>query len=167
MATLRDATAEDLPAIFGIYDEEVLRGTATFETVPKSKEERRLWYDAHPRERYPILVAEEEGRVVGWARLYPWSPRQAYARTAEDSVYVRADARGRGVGRALLEALLARAPAQGIKVVIARIAEGNPGSVKLHERLGFKPVGNMRRVGEKFGRILDVTILDLHLDGGA
>lgn len=161
---IRDATPEDLPAIFAIYDAEVLRGTATFETVPKSKEERRLWYDTHPRDRYPVIVAEEGGRVLGWARLYPWSPRQAYARTAEDSVYVGADARRRGVGRALLEALIARAPASGIAVIVARIAEGNPGSVRLHEGLGFRPVGTMRRVGEKFGRILDVSILDLHLD---
>jgi phosphinothricin acetyltransferase len=162
---LRDATATDLDAVFAIYDEEVLRGTATFETTPKSAAERRAWFEEHPRARYPVIVAEEAGTVLGWARLQPWSPRPAYARTAEDSVYVAAAARGRGVGRALLGELLARAPGAGIAVVLARIAEGNPPSIRLHERAGFRTVGVMRRVGEKFGRILDVTLMDRHLDG--
>lgn len=163
---LRDATADDLPAIFAIYDEQVLHGTATFETVPKSAAERREWYEAHDRRRYPVIVAEEGGAVAGWGRLQPWSQRAAYARTAEDSVYVRADARGRGVGRALLAALIERARGAGIAVLVARIAEGNPASIRLHEAAGFRPVGTMRRVGEKFGRVLDVAILDLHLDRG-
>jgi len=167
MPLVRDATPDDLAAIFAIYDEEVLRGTATFETVPRTVPERREWFDAHPRDRYPILVAEISGAVVGWGRLQPWSPRPAYARTAEDSVYVAAAARGRGVGRALLGALLERARPAGIAVVLARIADGNPASIRLHERAGFRTVGVMRRVGEKFGRILDVALLDLHLDGHA
>lgn len=162
---IRDAVEGDLPGIFAIYDEQVLRGTATFETVPRTPAERRAWWESHPRERYPVIVAEEGGAILGWARLQPWSPRAAYARTAEDSVYVAAAARGRGVGRALLGELVARAGPAGIAVVVARIAEGNPASVRLHERAGFRPVGTMRRVGEKFGRILDVAILDLHLDG--
>ena len=166
MPAIRDATLEDLPAIFAIYDEQVLHGTATFDTEPKPAAERREWVDAHPRERYPVIVAEEGGAVVGWARLTPWSPRRAYARTAENSVYVRKDARGRGAGRALLEALVARARAAGISVILARVADGNPASLRLHEALGFRPVGTMRRVGEKFGRVLDVTLLDLHIDEG-
>ena len=166
MPAIRDATLEDLPAISAIYDEQVLHGTATFDTEPKSVAERREWFEAHPRERYPVIVAEEGGEVIGWGRLAPWSPRRAYARTAENSVYVRKDARGRGAGRALLEALLARARAAGISVILARVADGNPASLRLHEALGFRPVGTMRRVGEKFGRVLDVTLLDLHLDGG-
>ena len=164
MPTLRDATPDDLAAIFAIYDDEVLRGTATFETVPRTAAERREWFDAHPRGRYPVIVAEDAGAVVGWARLQPWSPRPAYARTAEDSVYVAAAARGRGVGRVLLTELVRRAPAAGIAVLLARIADGNPASIRLHEKAGFRTVGVMRRVGEKFGRILDVSLLDLHLD---
>jgi len=166
MPAIRDATPDDLAAVFAIYDEEVLRGTATFETVPRPAAERREWFDAHPRERYPVIVYEDSGAILGWARLQPWSPRPAYARTAEDSVYVSGAARGRGVGKALLEELIARARAAGIAVVLARIAGGNPASIRLHERAGFRTVGVMRRVGEKFGRILDVALLDLHLDGG-
>jgi phosphinothricin acetyltransferase len=163
---LRDATREDLAGIFAIYDEAVLHGTATFETEPRSPAGRLEWFEAHPREVYPVLVAEEAGAVVGWGRLVPWSPRKAYRRTAENSVYVRTDRRGLGVGRALLAALLERARTADIAVILARIAQGNPASLRLHEAAGFRPIGTMRRVGEKFGRILDVTILDLHLDGG-
>ena len=163
---VRDAVAADLPAVFAIYDEQVLHGTATFDTEPKTEAERTRWFEAHPRARYPVIVAEEGGEVLGWARLQPWSDRCAYARSAEDSVYVRADARGRGVGRALLAELLGRAREAGLAVVLARVVAGNPASLRLHEAAGFRAVGTMRRVGEKFGRILDVALLDLHLDGG-
>ena len=162
---VRDATPTDLPAISAIYDEQVMHGTATFDTEPKTSAERLAWFEEHPRNRYPVIVAEESGEVLGWARLQPWSARCAYARSAENSVYVCKDARGRGVGRALLSALLERARAAGIAVILARVADGNPASLRLHARAGFRPVGTMRRVGEKFGRILDVTLLDLHLDG--
>ena len=165
VVTIRDATYDDLAGIFAIYDDEVLRGTATFETVPRNAVERQEWFEAHPRDRYPVIVAERAGRVLGWARLQPWSPRPAYARTAENSVYVDRTMRGLGVGRALLKKLLRRAKTAGIAVVLARIADGNPASIALHEKAGFKTVGVMRRVGEKFGRILDVTLLDCHLDG--
>ena len=111
-----------------------------------------------------IRVAEENGGVVGWARLYPWSDRCAYARSAENSVYVRKDARGRGVGSELLEALIKRAREAGVCVLLARIAEGNPASIRLHEAAGFEAIGVMRRVGEKFGRILDVHLMQMHLD---
>src|SRR5262245_17026902 len=95
---VRDATPRDLGSIFAIYDREVLGGTATFETEPRTPAQRVEWFDAHDRARYPVIVAEEGGQVVGWARLYPWSPRPAYARTAENAVYVEAARRGRGVG---------------------------------------------------------------------
>lgn len=162
--TIRDARAGDLPGIFEIYHEQVMHGTATFDTEPKDTAAQGAWFSAHARERYPILVAEEDGRVVGWARLYPWSDRCAYARSAENSVYVHKDARGRGVGRELMRALIARARGAGVCVLLARIAEGNPASVALHRAMGFEPIGTMRRVGEKFGRILDVELMQLHMD---
>jgi L-amino acid N-acyltransferase YncA len=161
---IRDARPQDVPAIFEIYNEQVLHGTATFDTQPKTEADRDKWFEAHDRERYVILVAEEAGRVVGWARLYPWSDRCAYARSAENSVYVHTDARGRGVGSVLLAELIGRARAAGVCVLLARIAEGNPASIRLHEAAGFVPVGVMRRVGEKFGRILDVHLMQNHLD---
>ncbi|MEK6702832.1 MAG: N-acetyltransferase family protein [Planctomycetota bacterium] len=167
---IRDAAADDLAGIFEIYDREVLHGTATFETVPKTPAERVEWLAAHRPAAHPAIVAVEpdhgSSRVLGWATLSAWSARCAYARAAENSVYVHLSARGRGVGRALLGELLVRARAANLAVIIARIAEGNPASVRLHESAGFETIGVMRRIGEKFGRVLDVRMMDLHLDGG-
>ena len=160
---IREAKLDDLDGIFAIYDREVLHGTATFDTVVKSTQERLDWF-ATAGNRYPILVAEQNNRVLGWARLYAWSPRRAYDRTAENAVYVRDDARGKGAGRALMQKLIEVAPQRGVHVLVARIVEGNPASVRLHEALGFKTIGVMRQVGEKFGTLLDVRLMDLHLD---
>ena len=161
---IRAATEADLPGIFAIYDREVLHGTATFDTEPKSQTERLVWLRDDANGKYPILVAEIGGAVAGWARLYAWSNRCAYARAAENGVYVHADHRGKGVGRALLEELIRLAPQRGVHVLLARIVEGNPASLGLHEALGFTSIGLMRRVGEKFGRVLDVRLLERQLD---
>lgn len=163
-ARLRAATEADLPEVFAIYDEEVLHGTATFDTQPRTPAERLDWFRSDGAGRYPVLVAEVDGRVAAWARLYAWSPRRAYDRTAEDAVYVDRAQRGRGLGRALLAALMREAPPRGIHVLLARVVEGNPASRALHEALGFRSVGVMRRVGEKFGRLLDVRLMERHLD---
>jgi phosphinothricin acetyltransferase len=162
--TVRLASEHDLPGIFEIYDEQVRHGTSTFETVPRSPAERRDWLDAHPAARYPAIVATLHGRVVGWAGLSPWSPRPAYARTAECSVYVHKDHRRQGIARLLMNDLMERARAAGIKVLVGRLVLGNDASIALHESLGFQTIGVMRRCGEKFGRILDVKVMDLHLD---
>lgn len=161
---IRPATEADLPGIFAIYDREVLHGTATFDTEPKSEAGRREWLRDDAGGRYPILVAEVDGTIAGWARLYAWSNRCAYARAAENAVYVHADHRGKGVGRALLAELIRLAPERNVHVLLARIVEGNPASLALHEALGFTPIGLMRRVGEKFGRVLDVRLLERQLD---
>ena len=161
---IRAATEADLPGIFAIYDREVLHGTATFDTEPKSAAERLAWLRDDAGGRYPILVAEIDGQVAGWARLYAWSNRCAYARAAENAVYVDAAQRGKGVGRALLAELIRLAPQRGVHVLLARIVEGNPASLAVHEKLGFTPIGVMQRVGEKFGRVLDVRLMDRQLD---
>jgi phosphinothricin acetyltransferase len=161
---IRLALDSDLPAIFAIYDEQVLHGTATFETVPRPPEQHADWLRQHPPTRYPALVAETDRGVVGWATLSAWSPRQAYARTAESSVYIHKDHRGQGIGLALMRDIIALAPGLGIRQVIARLAEGNEASVRLHESLGFTTLGVMRRVGEKFGRVLDVRMMQLSLE---
>ena len=174
---IRAATEQDLPGIFAIYDHEVLHGTATFDTQPKTPAERLEWFRNDGGGRYPILVAEANPvaaeaaptaattTIAGWARLYAWSPRKAYDRTAENAVYVHPQHRGRGVSRALMQELMRLAPERGVRVLVARIVEGNPASLALHEALGFRTIGVMRRVGEKFGRLLDVRLMDRHLDG--
>jgi phosphinothricin acetyltransferase len=161
---IRAATEADLPGIFAIYDEEVLHGTATFDTEPKNAAARLEWFRNDGGGRYPLLVAEADGRIAGWARLYAWSPRRAYDRTAENAVYVHADFRGRGFSRALMQELMLLAPQRGVHVLMARIVEGNPASLALHQSLGFETIGIMRRVGEKFGRLLDVQLMSRHLD---
>lgn len=163
MIAVRDALASDADAINAIYNHEVEHGTATFDTEPITHQRRLQWLATHGP-RHPVLVAERSGVVAGWASLSPWSPRRAYDRTAEVSVYVSPDHRGAGVGRQLLAELIDRARVVGLAVLIARIAGPGEASSRLHRAAGFEPVGLMRRVGEKFGRLIDVEILDLHLD---
>jgi L-amino acid N-acyltransferase len=165
LMVLRAATADDLPTIVEIYNHEVLHGVATFDTVPWTVEGQRGWLDEHRNARHPLLVAEQDGEVIGWACLSAWSTRCAYERAAEVSVYVDQQHRGRGVGRALLTALAERARRAGVGVLLARIESSGQASLNLFRSLGFTSIGTMRRVGEKFGRILDVELLDLHLDG--
>jgi L-amino acid N-acyltransferase YncA len=162
---LRPAVESDLAAIHEIYDEQVLHGTASFDTTPRTEAERLQWFHGWPRDRYPIIVAEKDGRVVGWGRLSPWSPRRAYDRTVENSVYVHRDFRGQGIGKLLLVELIRLGREAGLGVIIARITHENPGSIAMHKAHGFRDIGVMHRVGEKFGRLLDVHMLELHLDG--
>lgn len=162
--TIRDATRADLGAIFAIYNHEVEHEISTFDTEPRRLGRDDGWLTGR-EPRHPVLVAERCGEVVGWGSLSRWSERGAYARTAEVSVYVDRDHRGEGVGRELLAALIDRAPAGGIAVLLARIADANPRSIALHEAAGFSSIGVQRRCGEKLGRVLDVALMDLHLDG--
>jgi len=166
------AAPEHLPGIAAIYDPECLHGFATLMTEPRSPAEWDAWLAEHTDARHAALVAVEKGgpsgekplTVLGFAALSPWSTRPGYARTAENSVYVAPPARDRGLGRALMLDLMGRARAAGVCVVIARVTEQNPASVRFHEALGFSTIGVQRRAGEKLGRLIDVRIMDMHLD---
>lgn len=160
---IRPAVEDDLPAITEIYNYEVEHSTATFDTTPVTLEQQTVWLDSHASQRRPVLVADDGGTVAGWASASDWADRCAYARAAEVSVYVRANHRGRGVGRALLEALIERTREAGVGVLLARICTESEPSIHLHASLGFQSIGTMRRVGEKFGRVLDVELMDLQL----
>lgn len=158
MGTVRRATEGDLEAITHIYNEAIRTTVATFDTQPKTMEEQKAWFSAHGP-RYPILVAQEGGLVIGWASLSMWSDRCAYSDTAEISVYVKEEHKGKGVGRQLMEALMREGQAAGLHTVIARISEGNEVSIRLHRSFGFEHIGIMREVGKKFGRLIDVTLM--------
>jgi phosphinothricin acetyltransferase len=116
------------------------------------------WFDSHDA-RHPVLIAELEGRVVGWSSVNSWSDRHAYDDTAETSFYVKSEFRGRGIGRKLKEATIEEARRLRFHTLIARIAEGGEESLHLNESMGFMRVGTLREVGRKFGKRLDVHIL--------
>ncbi len=160
----RLAQPPDLEAIMEIYHDEVLQGTGTFDTEPLSQEKQKAWFESHDRARYPLIVALGEGRVLGWGSIKAWSDRRAYDRTAEISVYVHREHRRRNVGRVVLAELVARARNAGLGVLLARIAGGNEGSTRMFRGAGFKPIGTMRRVGEKHGQVLDVELMDLQIE---
>ncbi|MGE0374919.1 MAG: N-acetyltransferase family protein [Planctomycetaceae bacterium] len=161
--TLRRATPVDAGAIADIYNEAILTTTATFDTDPKTAQEREQWLQSHD-ERHPVLVAVDGGKVIGWASLSAWSDRRAYADTAETSFYVHSTHRGRGVGRLLKLAIIEEARRLGYHSLIARVAEGSAESLHLNESTGFVLVGTLKEVGRKFGRLLDVHILQLLLN---
>lgn len=160
---IRRAEKRDLGAITEIYNEAILTTTATFDTEMQSAEQREAWYDEHG-ERYPVLVAEWNGAITGWACLSRWSDRPAYDVTAETSFYVKAEYRGRGIGRRLKQATIEEARRLGLHSLIARVAEGSEASVHLNQEAGFRHVGTLKEVGCKFGRLLDVHILQLMLE---
>lgn len=169
--TVRPARPDDLDAVGRIYAGYVLDSLVTFEVEPPSPAE---WSERFGKVRdlgLPFLVAELAGEVAGYAYCSPWRPRPAYRHTAENSIYVAPAAAGRGLGRSLLDELVAGAGASGIRQLIAVIADqGDPGvgesaSVALHLRCGFVEVGRLRRVGLKHGRWLDTVLLQRELDG--
>jgi phosphinothricin acetyltransferase len=163
---IRPAERADLPRVFAIYNREVTAGTSTFDIEPREAGRDDGWLtDRAPY--HPVTVAVAAGEVVGWAAIGPWSPRGAYRRTGEVSVYVDLDRRGAGIGKVLLHDLVERARTlPEIHVLLARIAQPNPASVAAHTAAGFRPFGVQRRCGEKLGRILDVELYDLDLDAG-
>jgi len=158
MIIVRKATPDDLTAITEIYNQAILKTTATFDTEPKSLEEQEVWFSSHDH-KYLVLVAEEDGKVIGWASLSKWSDRCAYSDTAEISLYVDEKERGKGIGRKLLETIVLEGEKAGLHSMIARIAEGNEMSIHLHQSVGFEHIGIMKEVGRKFGRLLDIYLM--------
>jgi phosphinothricin acetyltransferase len=161
--TIRPAEPGDAEATRQIYNREVTESTVTFDLVPRSLEEQRRWLADHSGGHPALVALDDAGEVVGFASLSPYRSRPAYSTTVEDSVYVRRDRRGDGIGRALLEELVRRARAHGFHTVIARIVGGHDASLALHEACGFETVGTAREVGRKFNRWLDVVELQLLL----
>lgn len=160
---IRPAKIDDLTAITEIYNQAILNTVATFDTEPKTPEEQRAWFNEHG-DKYPVLVAEQHGVIVGWASLNEWSDRRAYSDTAEISLYVEESHRGKGIGRKLSEAAIKAGRDAGLHTVIARIAEGNASSIHIAESQGFEHIGIMREVGRKFGKLIDVYLMQILFD---
>ena len=165
---VRDASVADMPAISKIYAHQVLHGLATFEVVPPTVDELISRREAVLHLGLPYLVAERQGRIVGYSYAMTYRPRPAYRHTIEDSIYVAEGMRGQGVGRALLAALIERCE-QGVwRQMIAVIGHsGNIGSIALHEQLGFRPVGRFQAVGFKLGRWIDTVLMQRQLGAGS
>jgi phosphinothricin acetyltransferase len=158
MIEIRPMRPDDWPAVETIYLEGIATRAATFETEPPDYSAFDASHLADHR-----LVAVDSGRVVGWVALAPTSTRACYAGVVENSIYVAADARGRGVGRALMDALLASASAGGIWTIHAGMFPENAASVKLHESLGFRLVGRFERIARLDGVWRDTVLLELRL----
>ncbi|WP_309571037.1 N-acetyltransferase family protein [Deinococcus sp.] len=166
---LRAATRADVPVILAIYNHAVIHTTASYDLEPVSLESRVDWFDHKAQTGWPVIVTERGGEVAGWATYGPFRDKPGYRFTAEHSVYVRDDCRGQGLGRALLETLIADARARSLHTLIGGLDAENAGSLAFHERLGFEPVAHFRQVGYKFGRWLDLVFVQLalsaHMDG--
>ena len=162
-ATIRPATAADLDAINAVYNHEVLHGTATWDETPWTVQARLDWFAERTRLGDPVLVAEREGRVVGFGYLSPYRARTGWRFTAEDTLYLAPSAQRQGVGAALLGALVEAARARGLHALVAVIEAGNAGSIALHARFGFVEAGRKREVGFKFSRWLDLVEMELLL----
>jgi phosphinothricin acetyltransferase len=158
----RLATIDDAEATRAIYNLEVTESTVTFDLVPRTPEQQRAWLSARSG-AHAVLVAEDAGEVVGFASFSPYRDRPAYSTTVEDSVYVRRDQQGKGVGKLLLSELVTLATSHGFHAMMARIVGGHDASIALHRSVGFQFVGTEREVGRKFGRWLDVDVMQLLL----
>lgn len=164
--SIRAAETADAEAIAAIYAHHVRHGTATFDTVPRTVPETQARIAACREGGWPFLVATRDGEPVGYAYALPFRDRPAYAATCENSIYIRADHCGRGLGKALLTALLDAARAAGFRQMIAVIGGGERASVALHASLGFAPAGRLHAVGRKFGRWLDTVYMQIALGAG-
>jgi phosphinothricin acetyltransferase len=160
MLTIRRAAFEDLEQITGIYNDAIKKTTATFDIEPKTLEEQEIWFAEHDAS-HPILIVDEDGLIIAWASLSQWSDRLAYCDTAEISLYVKEEHRGKGIGKQLMRAIIQEGKTAGLHTVIARIAGSNKISVDLCKSFGFQYIGTMREVGKKFGQLLDVHLMQL------
>lgn len=161
--TIRAAVETDLEAIRDIYNHAVEHTTAIWNEVLVDTENRRAWMEQRQARGFPVLVAIRDGKVAGYASYGDWRAFDGYRHTVEHSVYVDKDCRGAGLGKRLMQALIDHARANDKHVMIAAIEAENAPSIALHERLGFRLVGIHREVGQKFGRWLDLAMMELKL----
>lgn len=161
---IRFATKEDCAAIAEIYNHAVVHTAAIWNDKTVDTDNRIAWFEARQFANFPVLVSEENGVVTGYSSYGDWRAFDGFRHTVEHSVYVHPDHQGKGLGRALLTALIEEARRRGKHVMVAGIEAQNAASLHLHETLGFITTGQMPQVGTKFGRWLDLTFMQLQLD---
>ncbi|WP_332717939.1 GNAT family N-acetyltransferase [Pelagibacterium mangrovi] len=162
---IRDAALGDIAGITAIHNDAVANTTAIWNETVVDDANRVAWLQDRTKANYPVLVAiDDDDEVVGYASFGDWRAWDGYRHTVEHSVYVRSDQRGKGVGAALMLALIERARHCGKHVMVAGIEAENLASIRLHEKLGFEKTGHLRQVGTKFGRWLDLAFLQLTLN---
>ena len=162
--TIRPATEQDIPAITAIYNEVVANSTAVWTEKPDTEADRLAWMRARRALGYPVLVATEGAATLGYGTFGDFRAWPGYRYSVEHSLYIHADHRGRGLGRAIIDALVAAAAALGKHLLIAGIDGGNIASIQLHRRAGFLEVARMPEAGRKFGRWLDLVFMQRVLD---
>lgn len=161
---IRDARQDDLPAILEIYNQVIRDTTAIYDENPSTLAQRQEWFAGRQAGGFPVLVAEDNGAVIGFASYGTWRARWGYRYSVEHSVHVAVNQRGKGIGVALMKALIPAAQKAGLHVMIGAIDADNEGSIRFHERLGFTVSGRYPEVAHKFGRWLNLVTMQLLLD---
>lgn len=164
MISIRTAVEADLPQLLVIYNDVIVNTTAVYDYKPHTLEMRKQWYDTKLQQGFPVFVAEEEGKIVGFSSIGPFRAWAAYKYSVENSIYVAASERGRGIAKLLMPPLIEAAQQLNMHTILAGIDASNEASVELHRKFGFEEVAHMKQVGYKFGRWLDLKFLQLVLD---
>jgi L-amino acid N-acyltransferase len=157
---IRDAKKEDLPTICEIFNQVISSGNVIFQDTLYTLEDLIPWFQNKKAKGYPVIVAEQHKRVIGFGACDVFRARECYSTTSELAVHLHKDFRGQGIGTKIIQELEKKSKEQGIHLMVACIDSGNTGSVRLHERLGFRTVGTMREVARKQNQWLDLIILE-------
>jgi L-amino acid N-acyltransferase YncA len=158
---IRNAAEQDLPQLLGIYNEIIANTTAVYDYDPHTLEMRRKWFETKREQGFPVFVAEEADKIVGFSSIGPFRAWAAYKYTVENSVYVASDQRGKGIGKLLIPPLIQAAGHLNLHTIVAGIDASNDASIRLHQYFGFEEVAHFRQVGFKFDRWLDLKFLQL------
>jgi len=161
MVHIRNAEEKDLPAILAIYNDVIVNTTAVYDYEPHTPAMRLAWFNVKKEQGFPVFVAEENGKVLGLSSIGPFRAWAAYQFSVENSIYVAADARGKGIGKMLMPPIIDAARQLGMHTMLAGIDASNEASIQLHKDFGFEEVAHFKQVGWKFGRWLDLKFLQL------
>jgi L-amino acid N-acyltransferase len=161
MINVREAIEEDLPQLLAIYNDIIIHTTAVYDYEPHTLAMRKQWFDTKKQQGFPVYVAEEGKRILGFSSIGPFRAWAAYQYSVENSVYVAADERGKGIGKLLIPPLIEATKTLQLHTIIASIDAMNESSLRLHKSFGFEEVAHFKEVGWKFGRWLDLKFLQL------